>query len=47
MMMTFPPMTMMSLKILTQVTLNLPGDFMQADMDTLVHVRFVGKMVEL
>ena len=26
---------------------DLPGAFMQADMDTLVHVRFVGKMVEL
>ena len=26
---------------------NVPGAFMQADMDELVHVRFTGKMVEL
>jgi len=26
---------------------NIPGAFMQADMDELVHVRFTGKMVEL
>jgi hypothetical protein len=26
---------------------DLPGAFMQADIDTLVHVCFVGKMVEL
>jgi hypothetical protein len=27
--------------------LNVPGTFMQADMDELVHVRFTGKMVDL
>jgi hypothetical protein len=27
--------------------LNVPGAFMQADMDGLVHVRFTGKMVDL
>ena len=26
---------------------DVPGDFMQADMDELVHVRFAGKMVDL
>ena len=26
---------------------NIPGAFMQADMDELVHVRFSGKMVDL
>ena len=31
-----------------QITVfNVPGAFMQADMDELVHVRFTGKMVEL
>ena len=27
--------------------LDVPGEFMQADMDELVHVRFTGKKVEL
>jgi hypothetical protein len=27
--------------------LNVPGAFVQADMDELVHVRFTGKMVDL
>ena len=26
---------------------NVPGSFMQADMDELVHIRFTGKMVDL
>ena len=28
------------------VTIDIPGTFMQADMDELVHVKFEGKMVD-
>ena len=36
----------MQQKICNVKTINVPGPFMQADMDDLVHVHFTGEMVD-